>query len=82
VQHYEQQSCEEQELDYNEVLMSEEQEAAMRNCCTMSTEEENWWKLFQTLIPGMQSRTVESLRTEYSPCKFSLAGSMHTLSLN
>jgi hypothetical protein len=52
-----------------EWFMLPEHEANLETLRCSRSAEETWWKLFQLLIPNMQNQSIESLRSQYWPCK-------------
>jgi hypothetical protein len=54
-----------------ERVMSLEQEEEIERC-SMNSEEDTWWWLFQQLIPGMRECSLDQLKQRYSPCKLPL----------
>ncbi|KAI8724143.1 hypothetical protein NCS52_00272000 [Fusarium sp. LHS14.1] len=60
-------SCEAREMLTTERFMGPSQETDLEKASGSGCEEETWWEIFQLLIPGMQNRTRESLRSQYWP---------------
>lgn len=52
-----------------ERFMSAENETELERVCSSGSDEETWWNLFQLLIPGMQERDLDTLKTEFWPCE-------------
>ncbi|KAH6986312.1 hypothetical protein BKA56DRAFT_580224 [Ilyonectria sp. MPI-CAGE-AT-0026] len=59
--------CATREMPGAERFMSAENETELERVCSSGSDEETWWNLFQLLIPGMQERDLDSLKTEFWP---------------
>ncbi|KAH7009632.1 hypothetical protein EDB80DRAFT_713609 [Ilyonectria destructans] len=62
-----QEPCEAREMSPNERFMLSEHEASLEKLGSSACPEETWWKLFQLLVPDIQSWTLESLKSRYWP---------------
>lgn len=61
--------CDPRDKPWDERFIAPEQEAEIEQACRHKAGEDAWWGLFRLVIPGMQSRNVQSLVNEYSPCE-------------
>jgi len=63
-------SCRPRSLPEGERLMTSAQEDEIEACYgPIMSEEDFWWRLFQRLIPGMQTNELDLLKQLYSPCE-------------
>lgn len=69
-----QEPCEAREMSPNERFMLSDHEASLEKLGSSDCPEETWWKLFQLLVPDIQSWTLESLKSRYWPCKWVFSG--------
>ncbi|UPL02528.1 hypothetical protein LCI18_013462 [Fusarium solani-melongenae] len=60
-------SCEAREMLTAERFMGPNQETDLEKVSGAGCEEETWWEIFQLVIPDMQNRTRESLKSQYWP---------------
>ncbi|RSL58735.1 hypothetical protein CEP54_007625 [Fusarium duplospermum] len=60
-------SCEAREMLTTERFMTPNQETDLEKTSCAGSEEETWWEIFRLLIPDMQNRTRESLKSQYWP---------------
>ncbi|KAK3368353.1 hypothetical protein B0H63DRAFT_75332 [Podospora didyma] len=65
-QHIQQESCHLRPQPETDRLMTRDNMIRVEET-RRSTSEDTWWDLFQALIPGMNTRSVSSLKTQYSP---------------
>ncbi|KAJ4259623.1 hypothetical protein NW762_007553 [Fusarium torreyae] len=68
-------SCRAREMPTTERLMSRESEVKLEKLGCSGSAEETWLKMFQLLIPNMQDRDLQSLRSQVYPY-YLLSGSL------